>query len=290
MGFFGSSRKKARDPFQAAVEQHQRGASSARLRGRQSGSARHDVPFAWCDSDNVHPYGQPGFGFYSGENLAAGTSLRTEPKRPRSVDEDFRDMGPRYPIDSWGAGLPFSTYQSYPRPSSKNIYARDIPYLELGPRAQIGPRDLPYTGSEELRPYLGGGGRNEFAQPEPTSMAPLGRLLPCDGDLFSPRRTPLDLSASAERPIFDHFPQFRRSPTPNRYPIPNFNANLPLNGSQAWDSYADRVADPISGAWTNSWPSHPPGSYERLRPPHLQPGNSGGGGTRSSSSNIGQVS
>ena len=285
MGFFGSSRKKARDPFQAAVEQHQRGASSARLRGRQSGSARHDVPFAWCDSDNVHPYGQPGFGFYSGENLAAGTSLRTEPRKPRSVDEDFRDMGPRYPIDSWGADLPFSTYQSYLRPSSKNRYARDIPYLELSPGAQIGPRDLPYTGSEELCPYLGCGGSNDFAPS--TSMAPLGRLLPSNGELFSPRRTPLDLSTCAERPIFDHFPQSRRSPTRNRYPIPNSNSNLPLNYSPAWDPYADRAMEPISGVWTNSWPPHPPGSYERLRPLHLQPGNSRGGGTRS---NIGQVS
>ncbi|KAF7511723.1 hypothetical protein GJ744_003454 [Endocarpon pusillum] len=289
MGFFGSSRKKARDPFQAAVEQHQRGASSsARLRGRQPGSARHDVSSAWCHSDNVHPYGQPGFGFYSGENLAAATSLRSEPRKPRSVDEDSIDMGPRYPVDSWGADIPFPTYQSYPRPSSKNIYARDIPYIELGPRAQIGPRDLPYSGSEEFRLYLGGGGRNDFAPS--TSMASLGRLLPSNGELFSPRRTPLDLSAYAERPIFDHFSQFRRSPMPNRYPIPNFNANLPPNCSPARDPYADRAADPISGGWTNSWPPHPPGSYERLRPPHLQPGNSRGGGARSSSSNIGQVS
>lgn len=272
MGFFGSSKKKARDPFQAAVEQHQRGASSARLRGRQSGSARHNVPFAWCDGDNVHPYGQPGFGFYSGENLAAGTSLRTEQKKARSVDEDFRDMGPRYPVDSWGADIPFSTYQSYPRPSSKNRYARDVPYLELGPRAQTGPGDLLYTGSDELHPYLGCGGPNNFAPS--TSMAPLSRFLPSNGELFSPRRTPLDPSACAERPIFHHFPQFRRSPTPYRYPVPNFNANQPLNCSLAWDPYAERAADPISGAWTNSWPPHPPGSYERLRPPHLQPGNS----------------
>lgn len=283
MGFFGSSRKQARDPFQPAVEQHKRRASSARFRERQSGPARHDMPFAWCDSDNAHPYGQPGFGFYSGENLAAGLPRRTEPTRPLSVDESFQGMGPGYPIDSWATGLAFSPHQSYPKPSFKSSYARDIPYFDLGLRMRTGPRDLHYNVPEEFCSYPGCGSCNDFVPS--TSSTPLGKLLPFNyGEMFRSR------AACAERPIFDHFPPSRKSPTPKRYPIPEFHSHMPTKYSPGRDPYANRTVDPISDARTNSWPPHPPGSYERLRPPHLQRENGRSGSGRITRSSNGPMS
>ncbi len=207
-----------------------------------------------------------------------------------SVDEHFLGMAPGYPIDSWDANLASSPYQNYPIPSFERGYAKDIPYLDLGPRMRIGPGDLPYTGPEEFCPDLGYGGRNDFGPS--TSMVPRSRLLPSNGEPFCSRRTPFGPSACVERPIFDHFSPFRKSPTPNRYPIPEFHSHVPPNCSPAWDPYADRTMDPISGARTNIWAPHPPGSYERLRPPHLQQGSSRAGsgrGARSSSSYIGQT-
>ncbi len=295
MGLFGSSRKKPRDSFHAAVEQHRRRAPTAMLRERESESLRQrnagyfrsGGPFAWQESTDPHPYGQPAFGFYSGENLAAGRPRQQHPKRSRSVDEEFRNTPYAFPLDPAARDLPFSPKNGHLGPSSAAGWS---PWLGLDPRAALGRDFLPYNRPEEQSRYLE---YPEFDEYAPTSrMAPLSRSMSANGRRLAPQSTSLGTSTYPDRPIFDRFRPFNSSPVPNPYGASMFNRDIPSHNHPTWNGFADRRKDPFSGLGRANRPARPPGSYERLRPPHLQPGNNraeSGRGTYSSSSGIGET-
>lgn len=260
---------KPHDPFQAAVEQQRRRAPAARHRERQSESSRqlsaeylrHGGPSAWDNSPNVHPYGQPGFGFYSGENLAAGRQRQREPKRSMSVDEDFRGIPHQFWSEPLAPDLPFSPYQGFSGPSfggRGECDAGGTPRFDLDPWTGLALAASPYSGPEQ-----------ELLYPDhvlSTRMPHLGGSMSSGGQWFLPRSIPPGLPTYRERPIFDNFRPFSDSPVPNPYIAPILNRNTPSDRPPPWN--------PLSGMRTPSRPVRPPGSYERLRPPHLQRGNS----------------
>jgi hypothetical protein len=280
MGLFGSSRKKPYNPFQAAAEQQRQQGLATRVRQRQPESS-HLRP-GWDKSPIVHPYGQPGFGFYSGENLAAGSRPRQrEPSQPTSVDDGLRGRPPQPWSGPLSPGPPFPPHQVYPAPSFENCEAGCLPLVDLDAWAALRPPASPYRGPEEqllVHPD------HYFADYVPgTRVLPLSSSTSSGAPHFPPRNIPLDASRYRERPIFDGLRPFRNSPVPNPYIALDPSRNGPPHRHPAWNPFPDGIV-PMRAPGT---PARPPGSYERLRPPHLQLGNGragGGGGTRSSSS------
>ena len=309
MGLFGTSKKKSRHSFQAAVEQHQGRAPAATLRARQSESAyrrnadyfRGGSPSPWQEGTHEHPYKQPGFGFYSGENLAAARPHAQEAKRSLSLDDGFKNTqegflsGP-----SSEARLPFSLPQMSAGSSCWDGAGYDAdcpPWMDLGPWADAEPwdssyRSLPYHAPEEQircsnSPY--------FDLYEPRTRAPpiLDRSV-SNGRRFTTCSPPFHRSTAPGRPAFDTFRPLHSTRTPNPYtPDQGFRQDAPLGQVPTWNGSGGRSDRPFSHQATASRPpSRRPGSYERLKPPHLQRGNSAAGsgtGTRSSSSRLGDV-
>lgn len=290
MGLFSSSRKKTRGPFQAAVEEQQRGNHAARFRDRQSESVRqrsaeylrHGGPFGWHESANGHPYEQPGFGFYSGGNLAASRQRQQEPRRSVVADEGFGNIPPECSSDPLGPHLPFSPHQGYPGPGFGTHYGYDAggpPWPGLDRWTGPGLWDPPYIRPEE--PFLYPPHHDFDAYPLSTRLPPLRSLSsvrPSTGQRFVPRSRPLDTPTDPERPILDEFRPSRNLPMPNPHLPPVLNRDTPSHHpSPTWNAFADRAPRQFPGTRAaNRPPPRPPGSYERLRPPHLQPGGVGG--------------
>jgi hypothetical protein len=301
MGLFGSSRKKTRGPFQAPVEQQRRRNPTAMFGDRRSESARQrnahyfrpGDPSAWQKNANEHPYGQPGFGFYSGENLAAGRPQQPGPRESMSVDDGFRNTPPGLFSDPFERDLPCSPYWGYPGPSfgrREAGHATEPPWLDPDDWNGLGARDSLYAGPEEPSLYPRDGGLGNYIPN--TIISPIGRSIPTVSRRFPPRSAPLNMSRYPDQPIFDQFRPFRDSPVPNPYTAPPFNRNVSSDRHPPWSPFADRTMDPFQRMRTSNVPTHPPGSYERLRPAHLERGNSRAGsrgGTRSSSLYMGEI-
>lgn len=304
MGLFGSSRKKPRDTFQAAVEQQRRRTPAAGHRQRQSQSVRrrnaepshHYSSFPWHESTNAYPYEQPGFGFYSGENLAAGRPRQQDPQRSMSADEGYGNIPPGFFSDPSGRDFPFLPYLGYPGPNfggREERNAGNISWLDIDAWSGSRLRSSPYTGPGEhfLHPE-----KDNFLDYLPnTRMPPLGRSMSSNSRQYRPRSSPWDppmypkYPAYLDRPIFDSVRPFRDEPLPDPYtaPVPYWNG-LP-DRQIGVNPFTNRPVGPIPGTGTANRQPRPPGSYERLRPPHLQPGNSRAGsrrGYRSSSTNM----
>lgn len=302
MGLFGNS-KKSNDAFQAAVEKHQRRTPTATLRARQSESAsRRNAdhfhcrrPFPWQEGAHEHPYKQPGFGFYSGENLAAAQPRAQETKRSLSFDDGFGNIhGGPSPGPS-REGLPFPPLPMSAGTSCWDGAGHDAdcpPWMDHGARADAAPWDssyqgLPYCAPEEqmLRPN---GPLFDLYEPR-TRTRPMDSPVTPNGRRFTTRSPPFNTSAAPERLHFDPLHPFRNTHMPNPYtPSQGFRQDAALGRYPSWNGYSgggggggggDR---PFSRATTaDQPPPRPPGSYERLRPPHLQRGNSVAGSRNS---------
>jgi hypothetical protein len=298
MGLFGSFRKKPSDPFQAAVEQQRRRTPAGTLRSRQSESAyRRNAdyfhgggPFAWQEGPHEHPYEQPGFGFYSGENLSAAGPQIQETKRSLSEDDGFRDAQQGFLPGSLGPDLPFSPHWRYPGPTTRPIGWNEAGYdtespLWIDPEPHVGTRpwDWPYHGPEEEFLHS----ESHYFNPyRPSTREPLmARRSSLSGRALPARNSPFNMSSNRERPVLDTF-----RPSNPYAPDRSFNRNFVQDRSHTWNPLGRRNGSPFSGSRP---PPHPPGSYERLRPLHLQRGDSGagngGGRGGRSSSRLGEV-
>jgi hypothetical protein len=300
MGLFGSSRKKTRDPFQAAVEQQRRRNPTEMYGDRRSEPARERNAHylgsgdasAWRENANEHPYGQPGFGFYSGENLAAGRPRQPGPRKYTSADDGFRSTPRGLFSDPFERDLPCSPYRGYSGPSCGRReagHATGPLWLDRDHWNGLGVRDSPYAGPEE--PFLRRGDHDLDNYIASTMIPSLGRSLSTNDRRFPPRSSPLNMSRYPDQPVFDQFRPFRSSANPNPY-APPLNRNVSSNRHPPWSAFGDRTMDPFLCTRTSNGPTRPPGSYERLRPPHSQSGNSRAGsrrGNRSSSSNLGEM-
>lgn len=273
MGLFGSSRRKTRDPFQASVEQHRRRASGATFGEMQTGAtSRRNLQFQrhFGSSGYEHPYMQPGLGFYSGENLLADRRRKRGQERALSVDEYLFRNTPRDCPDALMHEVPCSSYQR----------CETGPCLGIAEQCSGGasPRlDFDLCGNSEARhsPY---DRRDEhFLYPAhhhvcddylPSTMR-RRRPVPATNPEFQPRRFSSGISnPRRDCPTFEWMRSFRSPPTTNAYLAPRFSRNVPLDSPRQWNAFARRTFDPWNG------PPHAPGSYERLRPPHLRQENS----------------
>lgn len=300
MGFFGSSRKKPRDPFHATVDQYRRRTPATRLTEIRSGQARHlsteyyggGGPASLQDGPISHPYGQPGFGFYSGENLTAHKPRQQEPRRSLSMDVGFNSTPQGVFSDQFGRDLPYTQSQEFLGPAYKNNWEYDaerLPWLDINPWTESEMRyEDPYKGQYE-RPQEQ---YKQFTHPtrhDVSDHLPRTRASPLDRSTSMNRRW-LPPQRHHQRPVFDQFRPFGSSPVPNPYTAPVSDLNFSMHCHPSWNAYANRTFDPFPGMRTVNPPSRPPGSYERLRPPHLQQANSrtgSGRGTSSSSSRMG---
>ena len=296
MGLFGS-KKKPRDPFEAAVEQQRRRSSAKSFGQRQSSSHQRSTdycgyggPSAWHKSTNVHPYRQPGFGFYSGENLA-GRPRHSEQRRSVSVDEGSRVLPPGFRSTSLGRDLPFSPNRWSPEPDFRGRdrgRAGGSPWLYLDPWTGLASVDSPYAGPEEqfIYPHR----PNCDAYVPGARMPPLRRSVSSNSRLFAPPYIPSDFSTYSENPNYAPFRPFSDPAVPEPYVVPMSNRDVNFDRHLALDPLTDRRMDPLPDMRATGRPPRPHGSYERLRPPHLQRGTSRAGSGRcihSSNSNLG---
>jgi hypothetical protein len=264
MGLFGSARKKPHDPFQAAVGQQRRRGLATRLRGRQPEQSR-----LWHECDHglmVHPYRQPAFGFYSGENLAASRRQRQGgPRHSIKTDGSLGERTPKSGSEPLATGLPFPPHRFNSAPGFEYREIGGPPLQDLDLYPGLRPPVAPYRSPDGQLLYPD----HYCAGAVPGTMAlPLGRTT-----TSSDTRYP-------DRPIFDGFRPFPSSPVPNPY-TNSANCDTHLYRYPAWGSCPGGIIHPFSGGRPPGVPPRPPGSYERLRPPHLQLGN---GQARSGSS------
>jgi hypothetical protein len=303
MGFFGSSRKKIRDPLQAVIEQQQRRNPAARFTERQSEPARqHNEdyirerrPFEWNDSANGHPYEQPGFGFYSGENLAAGRARQQERKKPMSADGGFKNAQHGYVSNPLEEDVfLFSPRPSYPGPSlweEGGCDAASPESLHCDPWAGTRPWDWPPEGPAQR--YLRPPSLNFNDYRPSTMMNPPGRAISVTTRQTPRQSTQFNIPPyNNPRPVFDSYRTFSHTPGPTPYTAPLFNTSVPSDRIPIWSDSRTHIGSPYLGSRMSNGPPRPHGSYERLRPPHLQRGGSragGGRGTHSSSSRIGEI-
>lgn len=281
MGLFGSSRKKAHDPFQDAIEHHQRGKPAPRSRERQWESARQrtadhshcDRSLAWHEGSNEHPYKQPGFGFYSGENLTASTPWQREPTRTMGVGGGYGIMPPRIYSDPLMWDPLASPHQGCPWPSFHDGDGYDAggpPWRDPDPLTGSWWWDSPYTDPEEPLPYRDCG---LLAR-----VPPLGGPLSSDSRPFLPRSVPPEgwmYPEYPERPSIDHLRPCNNEPTPYFHAARSFTGNVPFDCDCAFNQCRDHAVDTFSGIGAPNRSPRPPGSYERLRPPHLEQGRDG---------------
>jgi hypothetical protein len=274
MGLFGSARKKPHDQFQAAVEQQRRRGLANRLGGRQPEPSR--LRHRWDNSPIVHPYGQPGFGFYSGENVAASSRQRQGgPRRSISFDEGLGEIPPQSRSEPLATGLLYPPHRAYSAPGSGYQRGGGASLQDLDLWAALRPpASPPYRGPEGQLLYPD----HYFADAVPGTMVPpLSRTTTSSGAL----------SRYPDQPIFDNFRPFPNSPGPNPYTNPVPNRDAMVRRYPAWNSCPGGIIiHPLSGMRAPGVPPRPPGSYERLRPPYLQLGNGqagSGSSTRSSS-------
>ena len=290
MGLFGSSKKKTSDPFQAAVEQQRKRTSAGTLRSRRSESAYHrnadcfrrGGPLPWQEGTSEHPYAQPGFGFYSGENLVLPRAHVQTTNGSSSMDDGPKNAQFGLLHDLFGNNLPLPPHPSYPESTGQNSW--DLPGYDAkyppwtDPDSWIGasPPGLPYHSPEE-----------EFLRQESHYLHPynprtrelvMGRPSSSRGHSVPARTSPFNALSHRERPGLDTFRPFNNSHVASPY---ESDQSLHRFAPQAsapiwkWNPSRGRRGNSLSNSRTaDAPPPRPPGSYERLRPLHLQHGNS----------------
>jgi hypothetical protein len=283
MGLFGSSRKKPRDQFQASVEHQRKRTPAGRSREMQAELSRQykaDLfrqanPFPSQENSQQHPYQRPGFGFYSGENLAAAKSRQRAAKRSVSLDAGVQNVPGGYAGQTMWEEDGFSGNSTpWQDPTGWN----DPDVWETAYYGQEAP--FGYSASYDFN------GPGQYR-----SLYPLDNSVFGGGRPFS--ATPFNTPTYPEPPIFDSFRPFNEPRGTNPYAAsPLFNSPNRTQGHPIWDGLGGRIGSPFPSSPRRNWPPRPPGSYERLRPPHLRRGSSGagaGGLSRSSSSRMGEM-
>jgi hypothetical protein len=293
MGLFGRPRKKPSDPFRTTVEQQSKRTLAARLRASQSESARQRSAryflgnglSAWPGNTREHPYQQPGFGFYSGEHLASGRPRQGEPKRYLSVDESVRNAQQGSSSELYDRDLSFSPHHRYP---GAGFWNRDVcnfadpPFVDRDPLTGLDPRNSSCHVPEEQ--FLFPDRYNSNSYGLNPRMSPLGRPKPRDGRHFPSRDPPFNMAMFADCSVFDGLRPFNNLSMTSSHTAPTYYRDIPSERYPNWSVPGRQTRDPESVTRAAYGSPRPPGSYERLRPPHMQR-IGGRGGSASGSQN-----
>jgi hypothetical protein len=279
MGLFGGPRKKPSDPFRAAVEQQSKRTLAARLRASQSESARQRSAHyfrgnglsAWPGNTREHPYQQPGFGFYSGEQLASGRPGEGEPKRYLSVDEGVRNAQQGSSSELYGRDLSFSPHHRHPGAGFWNgdvCNFADPPFVDRDPWTGLDPRNSPYHVPEEQLLFPDRYDSNSYGLY--ARMSPLGRPRPRNGRHFPSRDPPFNTAMFADGPVFDGLRPFNNLSMPSSHTAPTYYRDIPSERYPTWSASGRHPRDPEPVTRAAYGSPRLPRSYERLRPPRMQ--------------------